>query len=899
MKITALSTLLFLMLFCSQCGGQLSPHLTPFPVAQAITEVCDWYSTTYGVNRDSAMVFMTEIGFLESRLGMDPGTYYPGGAYGWAQIWENGVFRYVKEGLEKKPQRVAAIRGRWGFDPLKIHISYLDSSDIASAVFLREFLMLRDPNPLPNSLKDRGEWWATYYGWGHAYDYMTSVMASRYQINEVIDDYYGADDPKDDGYIIKVEDDDVQQYRYYDPYDAPEVEDVVVLPKPSQLIDDVEVSTFTVSPTISDFTPPPAINSHPIDIDKVRPASGGNKKPHDNKLAVYKVIGEVSEWYETKYPELVPDAEKVAQVMLEIGNVETMLGTHPHSYRSNIPSLGWAQFNKAKRNVAFFDVTAALNKDLNEKGWPNSRAKAIRDMWGFNAVDVPAAYRQAGWDSSDWKGIDAYYFVSDDIDAYGRSVGDYASAVFELEFILVAGKYTKYKTANGDIGLKYYRNYAGYDNVIYGGFDVRARWWESVYNSFADPLGTYELYSRKNSEVDGNGYRWIYDGPRDHPSLGVIEMYYLEDTGAQTFFVDNKLATSVYGISLSQPKGCLEISYCDNRYSRTYAEELSRHIKTTDAWNGGSLAIAVSGTGVGTSPYFSTQQRHEIRRADCEEIAIVSFWYPGCGNRGEYKRLVQESYEKESYRVDPRFIFELESIAYSTSARDFIANAVLGGLIRGGAYVADPTGLDSLSLRSECADAADVISQKSRFLLSSTNTIYLVREGDGAPLSGEAYRLLPHDIVFDTPLEIEMYYGGKAFYPGDGIYVFKYGEDEIPDYCEISVTDSITTEVGGSEEIVMMGDLRLRATDDALSTPKNLTIDRLSILCNDADVLQNGQKDVGNAIVNDTAGSADVGADTASNEMPLDIRHAIELVIILVLITFVYFVVYYKKIKAA
>jgi hypothetical protein len=169
--------------------------------------------------------------------------------------------------------------------------------------------------------------------------------------------------------------------------------------------------------------------------------------PHISKMPVTNVIVEVANWY---YEEFGYNYKEAKQIMIEIGNQESWLGTYPTTYDPG-GDTGFAQFNPGITS-AFYHVKQKLERKP-------ERIIKIQEKWGFN----PLTIELSELDHSDIK-----------------------SAVFLREFLLSD------------------------PNPIPSTIEGRANWWKEKYNT-ASGAGTIIQYIDTNTKIV-DGYTWIYYG---------------------------------------------------------------------------------------------------------------------------------------------------------------------------------------------------------------------------------------------------------------------------------------------------------------------------------------------------------------------------------------------------
>jgi YD repeat-containing protein len=158
---------ILLLAFAFVGFSSVQAHSSKYPVTAVIDEVVEWYHSELGREKIYARQFMVEIANQESHMGTYNvgGSTYPGnaGGVGFAQFTTIAMTD-VQNRLLNHPQRLNAIREKFGFDPLAVNREDFGSieNDIISAVFMREFL-LSNPRPTPKTLKARAELWKDWY----------------------------------------------------------------------------------------------------------------------------------------------------------------------------------------------------------------------------------------------------------------------------------------------------------------------------------------------------------------------------------------------------------------------------------------------------------------------------------------------------------------------------------------------------------------------------------------------------------------------------------------------------------------------------------------------------------------------------------------------------------------
>lgn len=765
-----------LMLTASGAGRE--PYDSKRHVTSAIEEVALWYHRTYGVDYHKAKQFMIEIGNQESHLGTYSTTYGAGrGDVGWGQFnrAKSAAFKDIQQRMERShSSRVDAIQREWGFDLTRIDIDEMGYSDyradIISAVFVREFLLLRG-DEIPDEFLRRAEWWKKYYntelGAGTVSRYVatntdktgwwiyagTTAQGDKYYAREDEEDYLSGKDAK----IAYVS------------------EGVRDLPEPENVYE-------------SQQEEPGIISEPPLPVEPDEEAV----KTHSSKKFVTAVIENVARWY---HEELSKEYGRAYQFMIEIGNLESGLGTEPWSYEGG--RKGWAQFAPGSATV-FEDVKLRL-------GWHAGRRGAISDEWDFDPLET------------------ALEEVNEP-----EELADTISAVFLREFFL--------------------RDPAPVPETI----EERAAWWVENY----DVHGAAEDYIAANTFEDNNGKTWIYSGTveaggttQDRYYLKEDEDLYVDKEGkARVDYVGEGKGDLKAYACLSKAledsawwrrfkNGCLWINYCDDSYSQPEASAFVDCLEDTDEWMDGGFSMQHTRSSEPEPTLYRNQKYGELGRLSCAKFAVISFMYAGCDARVGPMDLSE---------VGPVVPDEQQGfcIEVNESSYDDLAAALFSGVGGGKPVWAAVKDLWSRIISS------DGEAERSSF------STYMTRFYPNFMASGIAYQLLPSDMEFDKDVRIEMKHDGRSITHGDGIFMYRFEDWEVEDGCEIMVSDAVTETIGPEGGTMRLGDVRLEFPEGAVSESTEITIKKLDLECvetgNVSEMPPGSNVTAGNATQNET-----------------------------------------------
>ncbi len=572
------------------------------------------------------------------------------------------------------------------------------------------------------------------------------------------------------------------------------------------------------------------------------------RPPHESRDYVTRAIHMVAEWYQEvrlgdekyfggngEWASLDEYYSLVEQLMIEIGNHETRLGTLENSYNDGV-NYGWPQFDKITEDhpdVVFAAVMARLKgKSLypkrwqmsedEMKAWAKERVARIRSEWERTIryeLKLNGAPTKLGINTDEW------VFDPESLDIRLLDYSDLLSTILLREAIDEQRR--------------------GLNREISPYFEARVDWWARRYN-FADPTkpqtnyaGKVKNYAEANLFKDRNGIEWVYTGTiEDNPtyyaksweSAGGFKSYmYLEDKEPVTYAcLEPEMPTGIQGTG-----NCIWVTYCDGAYSAAKAGTLVNGLKGSEAYVEGAIAVmATTNDHPGPAGYESAKLG-DYGDYLCGGITRVDIMYPGC-----------ESFAKNEVADAGLGL----SPGYCTIALDGLPSAVIA------AATAEP-GPVRLAKREPLKNTEDnALSSTSTF--QTHLTVYMARLQSEFKGSGIAYQVLPSGLGMAKPVDMTLLYEGMAFTHGDGVFAYRFEDEEIEASCNMTVLREKSTEIGSAGGAIILGNITVTFPEGGLSNRTTITVKELMLECANETMVTGGNiPEGGNITVNETGSS--------------------------------------------